>query len=66
MQNIVILLSDFVEEIDGVTSLEDFKNKNNKEYAGLIVQNPNFYGIIEDLDGYREVLDETKGVFHCK
>jgi glycine dehydrogenase subunit 1 len=54
---------DFVDEVDGVTSLEDFKNKNSKEYAGLIVQSPNFYGIIEDFTGYREVLDETKGLF---
>ncbi len=53
---------DYVQEVDGITSLEDFKNKNSKDYAGIIVQNPNFYGIIEDLSGYREVLDETKGL----
>lgn len=54
---------DFVEEIDGITNIDDFKEKNNKEYAGLIVQSPNFYGIIEDFSGYREILDETKGMF---
>ena len=54
---------DFVEELEGVTSLEDFKQKNSKEYAGLIVQSPNYYGIIEDYSGYREILDETKGIF---
>ena len=54
---------DFINEIDGVTNLSDFKEKNSKEYAGIIVQNPNFYGIIEDYSGYREILDETKGLF---
>ncbi|MBN2604999.1 MAG: aminomethyl-transferring glycine dehydrogenase subunit GcvPA [Bacilli bacterium] len=52
-----------VDEIDGITSLEDFKQQNDTENACLIVQNPNFYGIIEDYNGYREILDETKGLF---
>jgi len=54
---------DFIDEVDGITSIEDFKNKNSKDYAGIIVQNPNFYGIIEDYSGYREILDDTKGLF---
>ncbi len=53
---------DYVEELNGVTSVEDFKNKNSKEYAGIILQSPNFYGIIEDVSPYREILDETKGL----
>lgn len=54
---------DFIEEKDGVMDIEDFKTKNSKEYAGLIVQNPNFYGIIESYNEVRETLDETKGIF---
>lgn len=54
---------DFVEETGGITNIEDFKAKNSTEYAGIIVQNPNFYGIIEDYSMYREILDETKGLF---
>jgi glycine dehydrogenase subunit 1 len=54
---------DFIDEENGVTSLDDFKTKNSKEYAGIIIQSPNFYGAIEDLNGYREVLDETKSLF---
>lgn len=54
---------DLVEEKDGVTNIDDFKQKNTKEYAGIIVQSPNFYGNIEDLTPYRELLDETKGLF---
>lgn len=53
---------DYVEEVEGVTNLEDFTSKNSKEYAGVILQSPNFYGIIEDLSPYREILDETKGL----
>ncbi len=57
------LTVDYVEELNGITNLEDFKNKNSVEYAGIIVQNPNFYGIVEDYSMYREILDETKGLF---
>ncbi len=54
---------ELVEEKDGITNIEDFKNKNSNEYAGIIVQNPNFYGIVEDYSDYRNILDETKGLF---
>lgn len=57
------IIVDYIEEIDGITNLEDFKAKNSKEYVGIIVQNPNFYGIVEDYSNYREILDETKGIF---
>lgn len=54
---------DYIEELNGITNIEDFKTKNSAEYAGIIVQNPNFYGIVEDYSMYREILDETKGLF---
>lgn len=57
------LTVDYIEELNGITNIEDFKAKNSVEYAGIIVQNPNFYGIIEDYSMYREILDETKGLF---
>ena len=53
---------DYIEEQNGITSVEDFKLKNSKEYAGVIIQSPNFYGIIEDLSEYRDILDESKGL----
>ncbi len=53
----------YIEELGGITDINDFKEKNSTEYAGIIVQNPNFYGIIEDYSMYREILDETKGLF---
>ena len=54
---------DYIEELNGITNIEDFKSKNSVEYSGIIVQNPNFYGIVEDYSLYREILDETKGLF---
>ncbi len=54
---------EYVNEIGGITDINDFKAKNSKDYAGIVVQNPNYYGIIEDYSGYREILDETKGIF---
>jgi glycine dehydrogenase subunit 1 len=57
------LIVDLVDEKDGVTDWNDFTQKNSKEYAGFIVQSPNFFGNIEDLTPYREALDETKGLF---
>ncbi len=53
---------DFVDEENGITSELDFREKNTKEYAGIIVQSPNFYGIIEDFSAYRGILDETMGL----
>lgn len=54
---------EYINANNGITDIEDFRAKNSKEYAGIIVQNPNYYGIIEDYSGYREILDETKGIF---
>ena len=54
---------DYVDSLNGETSIDDLKSKNSKEYAGIIVQSPNFYGIIENYEGYREILDETKSLF---
>lgn len=53
----------FIDEVNGVTSLDDFTAKNSKDYAGVIVQSPNRYGNIESLETYRAILDDTKGLF---
>jgi glycine dehydrogenase subunit 1 len=53
---------DFVSSKNGVFDIEDFKNKMSKDYAGVIVQNPNFFGFIEDYDGVSDFTHELKGV----
>lgn len=54
---------EYVDALHGETNIEDLKQKLTKEHACLIVQSPNFYGVIEDYNGYREVLDEVKALF---
>jgi glycine dehydrogenase subunit 1 len=54
---------DFVDSKNGVFDKADFKEKMSKEYAGVIVQNPNFFGFIEDYEGISEIAHEFKGLF---
>ncbi|MFK5883081.1 MAG: aminomethyl-transferring glycine dehydrogenase subunit GcvPA [Candidatus Izemoplasma sp.] len=54
---------EYIEEVDGVTSLADLKSKLTKDIAGVIVQTPNFYGNIEDYTGFSDAIAEVKGVF---
>jgi glycine dehydrogenase subunit 1 len=53
---------DFVGSENGVFNKIDFKNKMSKEYAGVIVQNPNFFGFIENYEGISDIVHEFKGV----
>jgi glycine cleavage system P protein (glycine dehydrogenase) subunit 1 len=49
-----------VELDEGVTSIKDLKDKISDKTAGVIVQSPNFFGIIEDLDEIRENITDRK------
>ena len=49
---------------DGTTSLEDVKAKLAEGgCAGVIVQQPNLYGIVEDFTGFAEACHEQKALF---
>src|SRR5690554_2646817 len=50
-----------VDANNGVTSLDFIKNEN--DYAGVIVQNPNYYGLIENYQGFKDEINENKGLF---
>lgn len=53
----------FVEESDGVTSLEDLKQKlSQANVAGVVVQQPNYYGIIEDFSELADVCHQQKAL----
>ena len=52
-----------VDEKDGATDFEDMKSKLDGDTAGMIVQNPNVYGVIEDFEGYSDTLKEQKALF---
>ncbi|HAX02901.1 MAG: glycine dehydrogenase (aminomethyl-transferring) [Tenericutes bacterium GWC2_34_14] len=47
---------------DGVTNLHAVK-EHIHDSMGLVVQNPNYYGIIEDLNGFSDVVHEAGGLF---
>ncbi len=47
---------------DGQVDLEDLKGKINKNTAGVIVQNPNFFGIIEDVAAVESITHENKSL----
>ena len=49
---------------DGTTSLDDVKAKLAEGgVAGVIVQQPNIYGIVEDFTGFAEACHEQKSLF---
>lgn len=55
-----------VEEIginNGITDLDKLTNKIKKESAGFIVQSPNFFGAIENLDNIGIITEKSGGLF---
>lgn len=54
---------EYVGTKDGHTDLEEAMNKLNKDVAALVVQNPNFNGIVENYDGVAEKLHANKSLF---
>lgn len=57
-QNIEIIE---IPNINGHTSIDFIKNQ--LDYAGVVVQNPNFYGQIEDYSQFSELIHNNKGLF---
>ena len=47
---------------DGVTDLEHLKDLADKDCLGIIVQNPNFFGIIEDCSEVADIAKENKAL----
>ncbi len=51
-----------VEMADGVTDIDKLKSVVGKETAGVIIQNPNFFGIIEDMTEVEKITHENKAL----
>ena len=49
-----------VEMKDGITDLEDLESKVSDNTAAVIVQSPNFFGILEDLKATGEIAHKGK------
>lgn len=45
---------------DGVTSISHLESLMGKNVAGLIVQSPNFFGLLEDVEAIEKVVHTTK------
>ena len=58
-QGFEIIEVDFDKET-GETSLDDLKSKLDEEIAVVVVQYPNFFGIVEDLEKLRNEIPESK------
>ena len=55
---------EFASSKDGVTDLDDVKAKLAEGgYAGVFVQQPNVYGIVEDFTGFADACHDAKALF---
>lgn len=52
---------EMIPNINGITSLEDLKKAS--EYSGVIVQNPNYFGLIEDYSQFSAVIKNNDALF---
>ncbi|MBO1263833.1 aminomethyl-transferring glycine dehydrogenase subunit GcvPA [Proteiniclasticum sp. SCR006] len=53
---------EFIAEKDGVTDYEELKSKLDKDTAGVILQYPNFYGVVENVREMEEAIHENKSL----
>ena len=48
---------------DGVTDLSALNSQLSADVAGVLVQQPNFYGIVEDYEGFADACHAQKALF---
>ncbi len=46
----------------GETDYEALKDLADKSVAGVLIQSPNFFGVIEDVQKTSEIMKESKGL----
>jgi len=51
-----------IDYVDGETDIEMLKNTLDKDSAAVIVQNPNFFGIVEDLTELEKLTHNNKSM----
>lgn len=51
-----------IDMVDGLTDIEKLKTLADKNALGIIVQNPNFFGIIEDYSQVAEIAKDNKAL----
>ncbi|SET00153.1 glycine dehydrogenase (decarboxylating) alpha subunit [Natronincola peptidivorans] len=60
LRKVEVIEADMAE---GVTDIDHLKTLVGKNTAAVIIQNPNFFGIIEDLSSVEKITHENKGLF---
>ncbi len=57
------IVVEFIAEKDGVTDLQDLQNRlSADDVAGVMLAQPNFYGIVEDYTGVAEMCHSKKAL----
>ncbi|MCF7922643.1 MAG: aminomethyl-transferring glycine dehydrogenase subunit GcvPA [Candidatus Marinimicrobia bacterium] len=51
---------EFIDLDDGITSLDALASKLDTEVAGVVIQNPNFYGGLEDLRAIKQSIEDKQ------
>ncbi|MBN2260548.1 MAG: aminomethyl-transferring glycine dehydrogenase subunit GcvPA [Clostridiales bacterium] len=52
----------YLAEKNGLVDMTDLESKLDKEVAGVFVQNPNFYGLIEEVEKMTEMAHANKAL----
>lgn len=47
---------------DGQVNVDELKNKINKNTAAVIIQSPNFFGVIEDIAAMKDIIHDNKSL----
>lgn len=53
---------EYVQLKNGATDMDELTSKMSKEVAGVIIQNPNFLGVIEDVEASVAIAHEHKSL----
>ncbi|MCB2290116.1 aminomethyl-transferring glycine dehydrogenase subunit GcvPA [Clostridium sp. CS001] len=52
-----------IDESNGATDIEKVKSSLGKDVAAVIIQSPNFFGIIEETEELEKIIHENKSLF---
>ena len=50
---------EFIDNIDGITSFEDFESKIDDNTACIVIQSPNYYGLLENWEKFSNIKDSA-------
>lgn len=51
-----------LEEKDGITDIEALSKRAGDQTAGVLIQHPNFFGVLEDVESIEKIIHEKGGL----